>query len=37
MSCQNKLTSNGGVAACTVGDVKAIQSCGCSIASIVVS
>jgi hypothetical protein len=37
MSCQAKLTNNGVVAACTTGDVKAIESCGCSIASIAVS
>jgi hypothetical protein len=37
MSCQGRLTSNGVVAACTVGDYKAIESCGCSIASIAVS
>jgi hypothetical protein len=37
MSCQGKLTSNGVVAACTSGNYQAIESCGCSIASIAVS
>jgi hypothetical protein len=38
MSCNAKLTNNNGaIAACTTGDLKALEACGCSIASIAVS